>query len=266
MSQGFYDRAAPYYDFIYHDLEDYPGDVAFLGAVFRKFALSQPRSILDLGCGTGSHAILLARRGYRVTGLDISRGQLAVARRKVKTARLPVRLVRADMKSFDLGEAFDAAICMFGGFGHLVRTRDVLGCFRSVRAHLRPGSLFIFEFWHTGGVKPSPYQTWFDKKGPGLELLRLSESRFNRGTRVLTIDSRHFIIKDRRLAERFADVGVLRGYTVDEIRRLLRRGRFDLLGAFEATREKKGFRPVRKDTFRVMAIARRRKDAGGAQS
>lgn len=254
-SRDFYARAAPYYDFIYDALVDYPADVRYLEAVFKRFARRRPESILDVGCGTGTHAILLARRGYRVTGLDISRQQLAVARRKARAARLPVRFVRADMRSFDVGETFDAAICMFGGFGHLLRSRDVLSCLRSLRKHLRSGGLFVCEFWLVEGVKPTPYETWLHRRSRDLELVRLSESRFDRATRRLTIELHHLVLQDRRLVDRFSETSTIRTYTVDEMRALLRRGRFELLGAFAATPEAKGFRPVRTDTFRAMAVA-----------
>lgn len=141
-SEASYARFAAYYDFIYHDLVNYEGDVDFLEVVFRRRMRPPPRSVLDLGCGTGNHDLPLASRGYEVTGLDRSAHQLAIARRKARTAGLEVHFVRGDMRSFALGQTFDAAVCMFGAFGYLTRASDVAQCLRSVGRHLRTGGLF----------------------------------------------------------------------------------------------------------------------------
>ena len=98
-AEGSYNRFARYYDFIYEGLLDYDADIRYLEAVFRRFLPRRPRTILDLACGTGTHAIRLARRGHEVVGVDLSRDQLAIARRKARRARSPVLFVRADMRS-----------------------------------------------------------------------------------------------------------------------------------------------------------------------
>ncbi len=252
-----YGRFARYYDFIYDRLVNYRGDVAFLGAIFRKFSKERPRDLLDLGCGTGNHAVLLARRGYQVTGLDVSPAQLGIARRKARAMGLPVRFVRGDMASFDLGATFDAAICMFGGFGYLIRDRDVLSCFRSVLRHLRPRGLFVFEFWQSSGTMPSPHKSWLQLRGPEYELIRLDESRFDPRTRLLPGEFRFFVIRGGRVVDRFTEAHPMRTYTVAEMRRLLARGGFDLVGAYGVTNREKGFRRPRRNDFRVMAVARR---------
>lgn len=251
-----YGRFAEYYDFIYHDLVNYEGDVDFLETVFRRRLRSMPQNILDLGCGTGNHALPLAKRGYRITGLDRSAAQLAIARRKAREAGLPIRFLRADMTSFDLGRSFDAAVCMFGAFGYLTRATDVLRCLGSLRRHLGPGSVFVFEFWHTPAVRPSP--DWIHKKGPEYELIRLAKGRFDARRHFLSIDFLFLVFKGARILNRFSETHTIRTYTVPEMRRLLARGGFDLLAAYGGTNLKKSFRPPSPSTFRVMAVARPR--------
>lgn len=253
-----YGKFARYYDFIYDRLVDYRGDVAFLRAAFRRFMEEPPRELLDLGCGTGTHALLLARRGYRVTGLDRSPSQLAIARRKARAAGARVRFIRGDMAAFDLGATFDAAICMFGGFGYLVRGSEVLGCFRSVRRHLRPRGLFVFEFWQSSATRPAPHRSFLQRRGPDYEVIRLAEARFDPRTRRLPIDFWFFVLRGDRVLDRFHESHPMRTFTLPEIRRLLARGGFDLVGGYGATNLEKGFRPPRRDDFRVMVVARRK--------
>lgn len=251
-----YARFARYYDFIYHDIVNYAGDIAFLESAFRRWTGQKPRRILDLGCGTGNHDIPLARQGHEVTGLDLSRSQLAVARKKADSAGLAIRFVRADMRSFDLGQTFDAAVCMFGAFGYLLSPSDVVHCLRSLRRHLRPDGVFVFEFWQSSAARPAGFLDWFHKRGPDYELVRLAESRYDPRTRLLPVEFRFFVFRRGRLIDRFDETHVVRTYSLASMRTLLRRGGFDTLAMYAATPRVKGFDPVRKDTFRVMAVAR----------
>jgi len=251
-----YRRFATYYDFIYHGLVNYQGDVNFLEAIFRRELRTPPRDILDLGCGTGNHDLALAKRGYQVTGLDRSSSQLSIARRKARAARAQVRFVRGDMRAFDLGRTFDAAVCMFGAFGYLTQKSDAVRCLKAVHRHLRVGGLFVYEFWHTPAV--SPRDDWFYKVGPRYGLVRLGHGRFDVRTRVLSVEYHFFAFSGRRVLDRFSETHALRTYTVSEMRGILSRGGFRLIAAYAATPQKKTFRPVRRDTFRVMVVARRR--------
>lgn len=253
-----YGRFAEYYDFIYHDLVNYAGDVAFLESVFRRWMGRTPHRILDLGCGTGNHDLPLARRGHDVTGLDRSPSQLAIARDKAKRAGLPVRFVRADMRSFELGQTFDAAVCMFGAFGYLLPPSDVVRCLRTLARHLRPDGLFVFEFWQSSAARPAGNQDWFHKRGPAFELVRLAEGRYDPRTRLLPIEFRFFVFRGGRVLDRFDETHVVRTYSRADMRTLLRRGGFLPLAMYAATTQRKGFEPVRNDTFRVMAVARPR--------
>lgn len=257
-ARGPYGRFARYYDLIYHDLVDYEGDVDFLEAVFRRYRL-RPHMILDLGCGTGNHDLPLARRGYAVTGMDRSAGMLALARKKSTKVRRPrPRFVRGDMRRFDLGGKFDAAICMFGAIGYLLTARDLGACMRSVRSHLNPDGLFIFEFWQGSAAMPAPHRSWIRLARRGLEIVRLDESRYDPRTGRLPVDFHFFVFRHRRSIDKFAEHHTIQTHSVREVRDLLRRAGFDLVGAFAATNIAKGFRPATKESFRVMAVARPR--------
>ena len=250
-----YGRFARYYDIIYHELVNYEGDVDFLEAVFRRYRV-KPRTILDLGCGTGNHDIPLARRGYRVTGLDQSAAMLSVARKKATASRVRVRFVQADMLSFRVAKKFEAVLCMFGALGYILHPRDVVRVFRRVRAHLGPGGLFIFEFWQGSAARPAPHQSWIHIRKSGLEIVRLDESRYDPRTGRLPVEFRFFVFRGRHLLDRFDEHHTIQTYSVPGMRTLLHRVGFDLLGAFAATNVKKAFAPVTRDAFRIMAVAR----------
>ena len=77
--------------------------------------LSNGSTILDVGCGTGRHAIELAKRGYKVTGVDISSGMLAEAKKAAFNADVNVEWIQSDAVKFNSNKSFDAVICLCEG-------------------------------------------------------------------------------------------------------------------------------------------------------
>jgi cyclopropane fatty-acyl-phospholipid synthase-like methyltransferase len=119
-------------------------EAAFLAEVL---GLEPGATVLDIGCGTGRHAVELARGGLRVTGLDISGGMLAEARVAAAAAGVELELVQADATSFDLGSSFEAAVCLCEGSFGLIGGDDPLEHDAAVLgrafAALRPGAPFV---------------------------------------------------------------------------------------------------------------------------
>jgi SAM-dependent methyltransferase len=104
--------------------------------------------ILDVGCGTGRHSIEFARRGYHVTGVDISSGMLTEATRTAREAGVFVEWMHADATLFTFKELFDAAISLCEGAFALLSAEDDpaehdLAILRNINASLEPGGRFI---------------------------------------------------------------------------------------------------------------------------
>lgn len=142
---AFFDRHAPEYErnaFTHHTLRE----VDFLTEVL---AIAPPAAVLDVGCGTGRHAIELARRGFDVTGVDISGGMLEQARTRAAQAGVAVAWVQADARHFHLPGRFDAAVCLCeGAFGLLSGAEDPIAQPRAILANtaaaLKPGAGCLF--------------------------------------------------------------------------------------------------------------------------
>lgn len=101
------------------------GTLQEVGFIESELGHDRNRTILDIGCGTGRHAIELALRGYQVTGIDISAGQLERAREKAGKAGVKVEFIEADARSFSLSKQFDAVIMICEGAFPLMETDEM---------------------------------------------------------------------------------------------------------------------------------------------
>lgn len=102
-------------------------------------------SILDVGCGTGRHSIELAKRGYKVTGIDLSNDQLKAASQKAKGANVNVNFLQMDARNIWLTEKFDLAIMLCeGGFPLMETDGENFEILKNVISNLNPGGKFIF--------------------------------------------------------------------------------------------------------------------------
>jgi SAM-dependent methyltransferase len=142
-----FDASAEYYDLIYGSFKDYAREATQIAGVLRQ---NTPgcRTVLDVACGTGEHARLLAAEGFSVDGVDLSVEFVEMARRKNPAGRFVV----GDMSSFHLGRRYDAVLCLFSSIGYL-RTLDRVGAaFSCFREHLVPGGVLLVEPWMPPGV------------------------------------------------------------------------------------------------------------------
>ena len=147
---------ADLYDLLYSD-KDYEAECDLVEEVFRRYSTARIHTILDLGCGTGNHAHILARRGYQITGVDRSNEMLARANQKVafdplhRSSQSPTFCQR-DIRNLDLHQQFDAVLMMFAVLGYQLTNDDVSTALRTVRRHLKPDGLFVCDVWYGPAV------------------------------------------------------------------------------------------------------------------
>lgn len=116
--------------------------------------------LLDLGCGTGRHLIQFARRGFDVTGVDLSGHMLAETRKKLDQQHLSARLINADLCNLPIGKdhsqnelipgSFDYALCMFSTLGLIYGSENRLKFIRAVRNLLKSTGQFALHVHNRG--------------------------------------------------------------------------------------------------------------------
>lgn len=118
-----------------------------LGTLLPRYG-RRPRTALDLACGTGSAALLLARAGLATVGLDRSAAMLAVARAKVRgagAAGAPLGFVCADLRRFAFARPFDLVTCCYDSLNYLLDPAEFAAALTAVRRSLAPGGLFVAD-------------------------------------------------------------------------------------------------------------------------
>ena len=130
--------------------------------VVEQLGLEPGAAVLDLACGHGRHSIELARRGFRVTGLDASEPSLARARETAAQAEVEVDWVLADMRDLDEQERYHAVVNLFTAFGYFEDEAEDARVLTNVARALKPGGAFLVDTINQaallGGFRPLSWQ------------------------------------------------------------------------------------------------------------
>jgi SAM-dependent methyltransferase len=139
---GAYSR---YYDLLYKD-KDYAGEAAYVRSLIQRHH-PHAHSLLDLGCGTGRHALLLAEAGYAVTGVDRSPEMLLAAKAQPSVG-VPPQFLQGDVRSARLAQEFDVVVSLFHVMSYQVTNEDLRAAFLTAKTHLKADGVFIFDSWY----------------------------------------------------------------------------------------------------------------------
>ena len=244
--EQFFDSHAP----VYMDNVFTNNTVEEIDFLTKELDLLPGCSVLDVGCGTGRHAVELARRGFRVVGVDISGGMLTRARAAAGEAGVEVGFVRADVSESLPEGPFDAALCLCeGAFGligsadePLEHDRAILG---NIRSALRPGAPLLMTVLN--GMRHIRLYSDADVRSgrfDPLALIETSEVECTGADGSTTVEVRE------------------KGYVPSELALILSTAGFEVEHLWGGTAGRWGARQVELDEMEIMAVARRPGGAG----
>lgn len=148
---GSYSR---YYELLYRD-KDYAGEAAYVASHIKKH-LPDAKTILELGCGTGTHAEHLANLGFNVHGIDLSDEMLAYAEaRKASLSEAvaaSLSFSKGDVRNVRTGKTYDVVVSLFHVMSYQTSNADIENAFITASNHLKRGGLFLFDFWYGPAV------------------------------------------------------------------------------------------------------------------
>ena len=215
-------------------LKETPTEARFLEDVFRKYVPFPVERILEAGCGSGRLVREMARRGYAVTGMDLSQPSLDYCAKKLKEMGVRAVLSKQDMTDFHFDQPFDAAFNAINTFRHLETESAAANHLKCVAKHLCPGGVFVLslhivpsdgELWGTESwsVKTPQYQIRYSLTVKEVDLdKRIEELKM---TMKVSIDGQE---------KKLTDLLRLRLYNVDQLKSLLEKVKtLELVGVYD---------------------------------
>lgn len=239
MTQVFGPSYSTSYDTLY-DEKDYQAECDLIEKLLQEHEIKPVRTILDLGCGTGNHAIPLSERGYQVFGVDRSEDMLAQARKKAQAfvaLNDQLQFQLGDIRELNLQQTFDTVLMMFAVLGYQIENNDVLDALRTARKHLGIGGLFIFDVWYGPAVlNQRPSERLKILRAPAKTLLRAASGKLDVYSHTCEVEYQMWQIEGERLTSEAHELHTMRYFFPQELKLFLETVGFQLklLQSFDA--------------------------------
>lgn len=193
--------------------------------------------VLELGCGTGCMTELLAKKGYDMIGIDLSDEMLNLAISKREKSGYDILYLNQDMREFELYGTVRAVVSVCDSINYLLEDADLTACFRLVNNYLDPGGIFMFDFntkykYETIGDATIAenreecsfiWENFYDK-----------ESCINAYDLTLFVRNEEVTECGQELFLRFSEEHFQKGYTLEEMKKLLKEAELEFVAAYDA--------------------------------
>lgn len=234
---------APHYDELM-EIVPYDSWVDYVETLF-LLAEHEPNRVLDCACGTGNVSFEMARRGWEVTGVDLSAPMIEVAQQKSRdlvadgdAARFvsgdfspAPRFFCDDLTTFDLGETFDGATCLYDSLNYILEPEKLKLAFARIAAHVEKGGVFVFDMNSDWAFKADLFtQRNLDSRK---KLNYDWHAHFDPQTRICAVQM-EFQRTQNGKTETFYETHRERAYERAEVETMLEETGWELLRAFDA--------------------------------
>ena len=243
-----YQSFAAVYD-TFMDNVDYDGWSRRIVSLLQKEGIAGGL-VLDLGCGTGNMTMRLARAGYDMIGVDLSEEMLQIAQEKKEEEGFDILYLQQDMCEFELYGTVGAVICVCDSLNYLLEPEEARCVFRLVNNYLDPGGIFLFDFNTVHKYEELGEDTIAENRAEGSFIW---ENYYDEAQRINEYDLTLFIREgEEGLFRRYEETHYQRGYTLEEIKTLLKEAGLDFVAAWDGFCEQ----PAQEDSERILVAAR----------
>ncbi len=251
---GIYSALAPYYDIWQSDV-DYNAWADFFLSVFKKYYNGKVQDILDLGCGTGSMTLALAKRGFGMIGVDNSTEMLSYASKRAREEKAhgDILFLCQDIREFELYGTVEAVVSCLDCVNHLESTKDLKKCFSLVHNYLMPDGIFAFDINSKYKFEKIYAQNCFvfeDERA-----MCVWQNNYNEKTHFCDFDISLFVEADDGSYSRTDEYQRERMFPLSTVKKLLSETGFELLGVFGDF----NFREAEDNDERIYIVARAKK-------
>lgn len=193
--------------------------------------------VLELGCGTGSMTQRLAKKGYDMIGVDLSDEMLNLASAKKNASGYDILYLNQDMRAFELYGTVRAVVSVCDSINYLLCEEDVLSCFRLVNNYLDPDGIFVFDFNTVYKYETIGEATIAENRE---DCSFIWENFYDTERCINTYELTIFVRNDevsengQELFLRFSEEHLQRGYTLDEMKKMLKASELEFVKAYDA--------------------------------
>ncbi len=247
-------KHAELYDLFYAD-KPYEAEATFVHQCFQQYGHQPVSRVLELACGTGSHAFVFEKLGYQMVSTDYSSDMLAVAQLKAKRIGSTVEFSHQDMTSLDLpGDPFDAAVCLFDSIGYVLTNERMKLVLTGIHRNLKEDGLFVFEFWHAAAMisahDPVRVRSWETANG---SVVRVSQTTLDVARQTSDVSYTVYTLENDGTYSSFNEIQTNRYFLLQEMEYLLSSCGFQLVKSFAGFRNDES---ITVGTWHVVAVAR----------
>ncbi|MGN4126595.1 class I SAM-dependent DNA methyltransferase [Lysinibacillus sphaericus] len=227
---------AKYYDLINRDKE-YEIETDYIETLINKYKINAC-SILELGSGTGTHAISFAKRGYQVHGVDLSLEMVEIANQKMKMDSVisnRLSFTNADIRELNLDDCFDVVLSLFHVMSYQIINSDLEKVFFTANQHLKQDGIFLFDCWYGPGVLSNkPVVRVKRVEDDKIKIYRVAEPIMYPNENLVDVNY-EIIVEDRttNCVKIINEVHKMRYLFLPELKYIAEKYSFELLDSFE---------------------------------
>lgn len=242
-----YEGLADIYDYLVSSV-DYEEWVRYIEEILARFNC-RAEVVVDLACGTGNTTLPFARRGYKVTGVDLAGSMLAKARSKAEREGLAAEFLQQDMCDLKLPELADLVTCYHDGINYITKKEDLIRVFHSVSSYLKPGGLFIFDLVNVRKLARADGSTTFVDEE---DLSLIWETNYLQAEDIWEINLTCFVRQGEDY-RKFRETHREKAYTREEVEDIIRLSGLSLQSVLHSYT----FEPAGDHTYRQFFVARK---------
>jgi ubiquinone/menaquinone biosynthesis C-methylase UbiE len=224
-------RIAPYYDKLMVSVP-YRFWVSYLEAVWKTHGC-KPTRVLDIACGTGTVALLLANKGMEIVGVDISPAMVEQAKAKALRETANVECFAQDASQMTpIDPPADTAICLFDSLNNILELSKFEDALRNIKRSLTDGGLLIFDLNTAYAFR----QGMFNQRSSKMDkpLSYVWRSKYDEPSHLCTVTMNFEIDEPDQALQRFTEVHTQRAYTRGEVEESLRSAGFTEITSYDA--------------------------------
>jgi len=224
----------------------------YIDNVLHNHGVSKGSLILDLACGTGTMAFLMAQKGYDLIGIDVSEDMLSEAYTKMYEASLNVLFLNQDMRVFELYGTVDAVYSSCDGLNYLLAEDDLEMVSKNVLLYLNPGGVFIFDLKMDCKYRQLGEDTFYDDID---DISYVWKNKYNPDTCINEYQV-EFYFQGEESAEKtlaFIETHHQRAYDVETVMDILKQAGFGMISVYDNYTQN----PAQSDSERLVFVAQK---------